>query len=214
MSVVVVGLVAGVHVIEDIRVEVPYRIAVTISDIDAVRSRDLDVSIQTKKVLRVQGALPQGVVMSRGVAVPRSGTPRTPKRPPPQSTVESQIKTENVRLLRELEDSKAREQNLLKRIDGLQALNQGLQTTLSGQLTSIQGVLEALEKRGIQVTSFPGGSPGVSSSEVDGAAPLFLTSVKTDAAKVNITVKDTEKTSSDGLAASRQALANLKKKPS
>lgn len=217
MNVVVVGLVSGNHFIEDIRVEVPYRMAVPIPAEAVVRSRDLQRAIQEKKLLKVEGALPQGVVMRPGGAIPRSGAVRPqPSRKPPQKSEDSSVRTDNARLARELEESKQREQSLLRQIEGLQTLNQGMQTTMtamSGQLTVIQGVLEDLKKQGIQVTAVPGvTAPG--SSEIDGSAPMFVTKFNTDDAKVNINVQDGEKRSSASLSGAKAALKNLRKKSS
>lgn len=210
-GVMVIGLVAGEHTIEDIKVDVPHRVAVQIPGHLAQRSRDLQEAIQAKKILKLSGSLPSGAVMRAGVPVQRSGAARPPAARPEVASGDQSLKTENARLFRELEDFKGRERNYLLQIEGLNTLNQGMQTTMtamSGQLTAIQGVLEDLRKQGIHVSALPSSAAVAKVSEVDGSAPMFITSVKNEDAKVNIKV--TEQESQTDISASRAALKSLR----
>jgi hypothetical protein len=215
-GVTVIGLVSGSHIIEDIRVTVPYQVAVQIAPELAHRSRDLTKDIQDKKVLQVRGALPAGAVLRGHGAVPRPAAPLSvPRKVVTEADLSEmqELRSQNARLHLELSQALERETQLKQRETQLQTLNLGLQTTLtsmSGQLQAIQGLLEELKKQGVQVAAMPGLAGGFTSlGEND--APLFIPeSFKKDDAKVNIQVKG-ETTDSAGISESRSALRNLRK---
>lgn len=210
-GVTIIGLVSGQHTIEDIRVDVPYQVAVRIPADLAQRSRDLSEALQQKKVMRLSGALPMGAVLSGGGMVPRAGAPRM-LAPQVASRDDSGLKTENAQLRQELEALREKERRLNQENHGLQAINEGLQTTLSlmsGQLESIRGILEELRKQGIVVAATGAPVRVATVNDVDGSAPLFIPSVKREDAVVNIKVEGQEGTAD--VSASRQALKKLRK---
>jgi len=51
---VVLGNVTGTHLIEDIQVSVPYQVAVTLTQEDVVRSRDLWVALQQRFIVKLR----------------------------------------------------------------------------------------------------------------------------------------------------------------
>jgi hypothetical protein len=195
----VVGLDKEGVYLEDVRITIPYRVAVAIPP-HMVKSRELADAINQRRVFQLQGSLPAGAVFRGTGAVPRAGAPapaaprRTPaKGPDPES---QSLKAENVKLRQELAEAKA--------------LNQGLQTTLtamSGQLTAIQGVLEDLKKQGIQVQAVTG-TPRVAG--VDDDVPMFIPPVKRDDVTANFTVAGQE--SGTDLDATKSALKALRGK--
>lgn len=212
-GITVVGMVSAQHVIEDINVVVPYRVAVQIPGVLVLNSGDLQEALVKQKVMKLSGSLPSGAVF-RGGPIQRAGAPNPmPPRNLPSNGEVKDLKIQVQRLIKDLADSKAREVQAQEREKQLQALNQSLQTTLSvmsGQLTTIQAVLEELKKEGITVMATGLVSKG--SLEVNGVeddVPMFITSVKDDDAKVNISVA--AQASTTDLAASRTALKNLRK---
>lgn len=215
-GVTVIGLVSGSHIIEDIRVTVPYQVAVQITPEMANRSRDLSRDIQEKKLLQVRGALPAGAVLRGNGAVPRPAAPLSlPRKTGTEAdTVELQkLRAQVAQLTLELEASAEREARLKGSESQLQALNLGLQTTLtamSGQLQAIQGALEDLKMQGIQVSALPG-LGGSFTNLVKDDAPLFIPETfKKEDVKVTIEVREETSNSSD-ISASRSALRNLRK---
>lgn len=213
-GITVIGLVSGSHIIEDIRVTVPYQVAVQISAEMAHRSRDLGQDIQNKKVLQIRGALPAGAVFRGGGAVPRPAAPFSGRKMPlaTETNVSElrDLKAQIARLHQELAASQEKEEASKAREEKLQTLNFGLQTTLatmSGQLQAIQSVLEDLKKQGIQVAAVPGIQSFVRG---DDDAPIFIPDTFKDNSKVNIQVKETTAASS-GVSNARSALKNLRK---
>lgn len=213
-GITVVGMVSAQHVIEDINVVVPYRVAVQIPGVLVLNSGDLQEALVKQKVMKLSGSLPSGAVF-RGGPIQRAGAPNPmPSRNPPSNGAEvKDLKAQVQRLIKDLADSKAREVQAQEREKQLQDLNQSLQTTLSvmsGQLTTIQAVLEELKKEGITVMATGLVSKGsLEASGVEDDVPMFITSVKDDDAKVNISVA--AQASNTDLAASRTALKNLRK---
>jgi hypothetical protein len=215
-GITVVGLVSGMHVIEDIRVAVPYKVAVQIPAEQAHRSRDLIQDTQDKKILQIQGALPAGAVIRASGVVPRLATPAQ-SRPPGASEAAvgelRDLRAEVSRLNLELAASKPRELQLETLNAGLQTLNAGLQTTLttmSSQLEAIQGLLVELKKAGITVAGFPSGAvPG--GIHMDESIPRFIPeSFKRDDVKINIQVEGQESQSSD-VSSALKALKTFRK---
>lgn len=212
-GVTVIGLVSGSHIIEDIRVTVPYQVAVQISPDQAHRSRDLAQDILDKKVLQIRGALPAGAVLRGNGAVPRPAAPLSVPRKvvtEVDSAELQRLKTQVAQLSQDLSQSLEREAQLKAREAQLQGLNVGLQTTLTtmaGQLQAIQGVLEDLKRQGIQVAHLPAGTNAFTA--LDDAPRFIPDSFKDDNTKVNIQVK--EETANSDVLASRNALRNLRK---
>lgn len=199
MSITVVGLDKEGVYLDDLRKEVPYQVAVSLPT-TLTQSRDLRRAINEKRVFPLQGSLPAGAVFRGGGAVPGHSAPALarPRQDPKVGAEVTALKAENVEIKKKLAEK--------------ETLNTGLQTTLSAmatQLTSIQGILEALEKKGFQVASVPGGTV-VRGPGVEDDAPMFIPSVKRDDIKTNITVEGTESTSD--LDAAKNALKALRKK--
>lgn len=201
-GIIVVGMVSGHHTIEDIQTVVPYRVAVQIPGNLVQMSGDLKEALHLRKVFKLSGVVPAGSVF-RGGPVKRAGAPN-PVASQVQNTSEVRdLKALVQRLTAQLTESKERETQL-------QTLNTGLQSTLgvmSAQLTAIQGVLEDLRTKGIQVVGI--GPMAVRPEGIEDDVPMFIPSMRDDQAKVNITV--TEQASTTDLAASKAALKNLRK---
>lgn len=215
-GITVIGLVSGSHIIEDIRVTVPYQVAVQIPAEMAHRSRDLAQDIQDKKVLQIRGALPAGAVFRGAGAVPRPSAPFNGRKMPltTETNVSEvrELKAQVARLNQELAASQEREAKHKARESELQTLNVGLQTTLgtmSTQLQSIQGILEDLKKQGIHVSQVSTAAPNAF-SRLDDDAPIFIPESFKDSSKVNIQVKEQTASSSD-ISQVRSALKNLRK---
>jgi hypothetical protein len=198
----VVGLDKDGVYLEDVRISIPHRVAVTIPP-QFIKSRELADAINQRRVFQLQGSLPPGAVFRGTGAVPRAGAPApAPVHRPVHNTPDSEspsLKTENAKLQQELAEQKA--------------LNLGLQTTLaamSGQLTAIQGVLEDLKERGISVQTVSGGLPIGPKTDVEDDVPFFIPSVKRDDVSARFTVQGQE--SGTDLDASKNALKALRKK--
>ena len=206
-GVTVVGLVHASHVLEDISVEVPYRVAVCIPPNLALRSRDLKTALEEKKVLALNGALPPGASF-RGLgpvlraASPKARAIRTPEPPTPVTSTTVSDST----LLQEVLANQAVLQTLSHTLQG------GLQALVS-QLAEVQASLKRIEAlrpvAGIPTTT----SPEEPSEVFDGGAvPHFIPAViKDDSAQVNIQL-DEQKTPSSALGSAKTALKSLRRK--
>jgi hypothetical protein len=195
-SITVIGLVAETHYIEDIRVQVPYRMAVVVPAPLAFRSRDLQTALQQRRVMQLGNVLPAGSVYRGTGAVPGASNPN----PLPVPAEEpAQWKAERESLLRELESSRAQTVQLRTMNEALQSLL----TTMSGQLTGIQRVLETLKLQGVLVPT---------PERVTEVAPMFIPdNIRTEASEVSITVPES-KVDTD-LSGARGALRALRTRP-
>ena len=197
----VIGLDKDGVYLEDIRVAIPYRVAVTVPATQ-MNSRDLGDALNQRRLFQLQGALPAGAVFRGSGAVPGRAAPTPtfqPSRVPQNEEVIGELYAENARLKKAL----AEKENL----------NTDLQKTLSvmaGQLTSIQGVLETLKSQGVSVLGAPVGPPR--NSGVDDDVPMFIPFVKRDDIVTNIVIQGQE--SSADLDASKTALKALRKSKS
>lgn len=198
-SITVIGLVAETHYIEDIRIQIPYRTAVAVPAALAYRSRDLQAALQQRLVMQLGNVLPAGSVYRGTGAVPGSGNPN-PLPVPAEAKEPEAWKGERESLLRELENARSQAAQL-------QAMNgtlHGLLATMSGQLTSIQKVLETLKLQGVAV-------PVTSAERFGEAAPIFIPdNIRGEVSEISITVPES-KLDTD-LSGARGALRALRTK--
>lgn len=167
-EIVVVGVITGTHIIEDIGIAVPHKVAVNISAELALRSKDLHRGIQQGKIFMLDGG--SGI---RAATTPTSDHNRV-----------AQLEAENARLKQELDAEKLRNQGLQDVLAGFGAQLQGLNVTL--------GRLGDRPPQGIQMhgsvpmalgTVAPEAAPGV----VGGEVPTFLPErIRPDAAESQI----------------------------
>lgn len=189
-EVIVAGLVTGTHIIEDIGISVPHKVAVHISGDLALRSKDLWIGIQQGKLFKLDG----------GSAFHMS----PPRAPNPDTNRMAQLESENAKLRQELAVSQAREA--------------GLQNLLAGLEAQIQGVAMAVGKLGeaprfVQMVS-PGAVAQVAQEAtgvVGGEVPTFVPDrIRPDTAEAQIrpTIETTEKTN---VSSAASKLRELKK---
>jgi len=197
---IIVGLVAGTHLLEDIKVAIPHKVAVSITPNQMMHSKDLYRAINKGFVFKLDG----GAL--------HSTTPR----------VQSASVGEITKLNREVKD-------LQRQLREAHAKNEGLQRALIGLNTNIDGILAAigsLKDNGgstsVASPAFPpgmmqlltqivaqGGVQGVLtaasapvSEVVGGEAPVFIADeIKPKDATTNIQVQKTASEGSDVSAA-------------
>jgi len=164
----VLGCVMGTHVLEDIGMDVPHGIIVTIPAEKALVSRDLNRAISSKCV----------------VQVPSAGPPA----PAPQRTVTDELLIARVQTLEE--------RNRVLEVENTR-LQQALEAAL-GQQGKLDAILAAIQSGALvqQVIMTNGASPAAqpAASEVaDGTAPQFIPAeIKPKDAETRIEVQKDE----------------------
>jgi len=187
---VVTGLVTGTHMIEDIGVPVPHQIAVRIPVDLALRSRDLQIGLQQKRLLLLKGGSGLSVVTP-----PNGHMPAAPPKSPPPSNAPS----EEVQRLRQ-DLATARQENA------------ELRASLKAQEEKLEAILEAIGRlsQGGTVTA-----EGVQAAveAVGGEAPMFIPSdgLKPKDAETSIKVAE-ETVEGASVADAASALKSLRKK--
>jgi hypothetical protein len=124
-GITVAGVVTGTHIIEDIRVAVPHKMAVYIPAEQALRSKDLHRALQQGLLFKLDGG--SGL---------RSDDQPPPEAQPSGTTRFISLEQENKRLMRELDEAHRREEGLKQAISALQE-----------QLGAILKVLGRIEAR-------------------------------------------------------------------
>lgn len=168
MSYTIMGRVSGHHYIEDLRLMVPYRVAVTISAEDYLRSKDLHRALQQGTIMELQYApnIPtQAMTRPHPVAVPTTA---------PDPSYLKGLGSQVEELRREVAGYKGLESKLEQ---------QGY------QLEAILGAIKDIHTTTVIENRYMGAIPGPSSDVVGGDAPAFIPSqiVPTEAqARVNI----------------------------
>lgn len=186
---VVTGLVTGTHIIEDIGVPVPHQIAVRIPVELALRSRDLQIGIQQKRLFLLKGGSGLSVV------APSNGhMPAAPLKSPPPSNAPSE---ETQRLRQDL--ATARQENA------------ELRAALKAQDEKLGAILEAIGKLGQGTIAVEGVQAAVEA--VGGEAPMFIPSdgLKSKGAETNIKVAE-ETVTGASVADAASKLRGLRKK--
>lgn len=112
---IVVGRVAGTHLLEDLKIAVPHNVAVSITPEQMVQSKDLWRALNQNHIFKLDGGALHAVT-------PRSPSPNT---------------GEIARLQREVKD-------LQRQLREAHAKNEGLQRALIGLNTNIDGILAAI----------------------------------------------------------------------
>jgi hypothetical protein len=193
-GIVVTGLVTGTHIIEDIKVVVPHKMAVYIPIEKVLRSKDLHRALQQGAIFKLEGG--SGL---------RSDTELLPLPKAPVANDDARIvglERENHRLMKDLEASLRREEGLQKAV-----------TALQGQLGTVLESLGRIEAKPVSVVVQAGETATNLSEAVGGETKSFIPDdIMPKDAEANIRVqKDvTESTAVEG-AASR--LRALRRKP-
>lgn len=158
----VVGCVTGTHVIADISVCVPHRIAVFIPAEQVLRSKDLHRGLQQGHIMKLDG----GSALRQDAPQPTG---------PDLSSVVARLEAENKQLRLELEVMRSDLEVTRARESGLQQAF----AIFGGQLAGIQGALGRLESKEPVIQRV--GGPSVATAPiprgvVGGAAPVFIPS--------------------------------------
>lgn len=173
-EVIVAGLVTGTHIIEDIGVGVPHKIAVRIPADQALRSKDLWRGIQQGKLFKLDGGWGLQAA-ARGASV--------------ESGRIVELEAEVAKLTRELEVERARNAGLQDILSGLSGL--------SGQLKDVQTSLGELGTRPIVVQGSGSVAQNGAVGVVGGEVPTFVPErIRPESAETQIqpTIQTTEKT--------------------
>ncbi len=185
----VVGCVTGTHIIGDINVVVPHRVAVFLTAEQVLRSKDLHRALQQGSIMKLDGG---SALRSEPVGVSA----------PADSTRVAQLEAEIKHLRRELEAALNREAGL-----------QQVFASLGGQLAGIQGALGRLETRGPTFgAQGPNNAAAVNRGVVGGSAPVFIPSqITPDVVESSIQVETSESGEST-VTDARSRLRELRKK--
>jgi len=193
----VLGLVHGTHIIEDIMMDVPYGVTVTIPAEKAARSKDLHRAISSRCVF----PLPANANVQ----------------PPPNARLYEELGARVRGLEAELQQLQADNQRLRTENAQLRGENQKLSNvTQSSNVadTKLDAILAAIQG-GALVRTVVAGSPAVRHVQrddvVDLEAPMFIPSeIKFKDAEARIEVR-TEETSSTGISDAASKLRKFKK---
>lgn len=201
-DVVVAGLVTGVHVLEDIKVAVPHKVAVRIPAAVALQSKDLWRSISQGRVFKLDGG--SGVVTHGTTASADSAR---------IGQLEAALATanaENKKLRQQLAESEARNGGLQQVLAGFSGQLQGIQGVL-GRLenlpAALQGVVAVPQQQGVPVA---GQVVQANPEVVGGEAPKFIPDIKPTDATTQIQVKK-EVTDGSSLQNASSKLRQLRK---
>lgn len=193
----VVGIVTGTHVLEDIQVAVPHRVAVYIPAEQALRSKDLYRALGQGRIFKLDGGF-------------RSAPMGTP---PPSPSNELQLRNdelekENHRLRQDLGASERRNQGLQQALEALH-----------GQLDAILNVLGRIESKDPvplvlaqgQLVAASAQSKAAAVGVVGGDAPAFVPdNIKPADAEVRIKV-ETSSSKATNVADAASKLRELRK---
>lgn len=206
-DIVVAGLVTGTHVIEDIRVAVPHKVAVRIPANDALRSKDLWRGISQGRLFKLDGG-------SGLHATPAPSQAANASRISQLEAQNAELRDENKKLRREVATANARYEGLQQVLTGLQGQLHGIQGALGrlGDLpAALQGMVMVTPQHGMAASVAPG-LPVDDGGVVGGEAPKFIPeSIKPKEATTQIQVKS-ETTDGTNLSAAASRLKELRKK--
>lgn len=154
-EIIVAGLVTGTHLIEDIGVAVPHKVAVHIPADQALRSKDLWRGLDQGKLFKLDG----GCIQVNRVPAGESGEIATLR------AEVARLETENKRLKIDAETERLRAD--------------GFQTVLGGLEAQLAGVRQAIGKLGdlprvVHVVQGTAAVSGPSADVVGGDAPTFI----------------------------------------
>lgn len=162
-EVVVAGLVTGTHLIQDIGVTVPHRVAVRIPAEVALQSKDLWRGIQQGFLFKLSA----GAGLSYSSTSAPAPTPTPPPVPAPAQSrfeIENQtLRAENLRLANELSVERQRNLSL-----------QTLLTNLTSGLAGVQTALGKLEASPRVVVAGTAEARATGPEVVGGAVPTFI----------------------------------------
>lgn len=199
-GITVVGCVTGTHLIADINIAVPHKIAVYIPAEQVLRSKDLHRSLQTHRIMKLDG----------GSALRTDLGATVPTRQADNARI-AQLEAENKQLRRELAEVQARETALHQALGNLGSLA----STLSG----IQGTLGRLEGQVGQPVLIQGGLAAAGGAQapsgvVGGEAPTFMPSqITPDNVETSIQVQ-TETAKESNVSGARSKLREMREKAS
>lgn len=158
---VVVGMVTGKHLIEDLRVVVPHLVPVALTPEQVMRSRDLQIALQQQKIFKLD------VTPFKPLAAPSVPDART-----------AELEQENKSLRAKLEEAESQKRGLEGRLEGLQK-----------QLDTVLSVLERIEKAGAVVIR--DGTPIPATEAVGGEVPAYIPEqILPESAKASITAEE------------------------
>lgn len=194
------GLIEEGVFLEDLKILVPYRVAVQIPA-HQTKSPQLRDALTRRRLFRLQGSLPAGATFRGSGAVPRAAAPVPRPPPPPARTSEIELlRQENAQLRKKLAEAEAK----VADPPGLAAVLTGM----SEQISALQAKID-------QGLVAPGASvPAVrsSASEVEDDIPMFIPELDRSGAVAHIEVRG--KASESDLGGARDALRNLRRKKS
>ncbi len=170
-GITVTSVVTGTHVIEDIKVPVPFQIAVFIPADVAYRSKDLWRSLQQGRIFELKGG--SGLAMRS----PPIAAPMGQLLPDNTSKKLIAFEVENTRLQEELAKTRQRNRTLEEEVSGMR-----------GQLGDILSSLGRIEKSGGVVGVAPAATAAASEA-VGGEVPIYVPDIKSDNAKASIQVE-------------------------
>jgi len=209
----VVGMVTGTHVIEDLKLPVPYRVAVHIPADEAHRSRDLWIGIDQKRLFLLKGQ--SGAVRPAPKATPVS-VPAASKEEVDQLKSELEAAKQELVSARQ-EAEKARQDFLLvqgRLTDALTELaaaqkhNSSLQEDHTKKLETIVGMLSRLGSGQVSVVE------GVQEAlqAVGGDIPVFIPdTIQPQDAETNIQTKKVDVLEGSTVKGAASSLRELKK---
>lgn len=182
----VVGMVGGMHIIADIRVAVPFKIAVNITPEQELRSKDLHRDITQKKILQLNG--------HRAFPVP---VPHAQQRDNAAFVRIGTLEKENKELRRKVQEAERRSQGLQDLLGGLQAQLGGFQAAL-GRIESLPGLAQPVVVHAAPGTASAPVAAAPVTEAVGGEAPLFIPDeIAPKDAQANIKVADETSTTSN-----------------
>jgi len=161
---VVCGCVTGTHLLEDIRVAVPYRVSVTLTAEQVYLSKDLYIALQQNKIFKLKD----------NYEAPTGAPPPTAAAGVPAKAFQK-LQEDNLALQQKLSESADRTAELESAVKGQK-----------GQLDAIQAAIEGLSLTS-QVVVTPDGKPV--NEAVGGDTPMYLPDISPSEAESRIKVR-------------------------
>ncbi len=216
-DITVIGNVAGIHLLEDIRVTVPCNEEVHIRADQVIRSRDLQIALQRRQVRRAprEAGIPSvGLVKKPQPSPPPPPPPRVIA--PPPKPEPSFLEEENRRLRLELQEAQRRLKEEQDEVARQKFDGEGFQR----QLNIITAALERLESRPAHqvVAAVPQAStsyvpkiPSVRAIEDD--TPAFIQDMNVQADDLSIEIEPM-RDSGESVVSAAKKLKSLREKKS
>jgi hypothetical protein len=183
---VVAGMVAGTHIIEDIKVPVPHQVAVRIPADLAHKSKDLWRGIQAGKLFMLTGgytikttddlSAPIAVDTLKEFAALKEEFGKVQKVRDELEIESGLVKKGNENLRRDLTQARVENDALRQENESLKEVLRSLQAQQDGKLEDILSALTQLSSRPVQMVSSTGIAmpPEASLGVVGGESPMFI----------------------------------------